>query len=232
MQNKKALLYYGLQRSGTNYLHELLTNNFKVSILNSDDDRAKPVQKHFRLYDDKNLVPEPRYQNHIIISSFQQFLDELNINEKIDGIIVISKDPYSWYLSYCKWAKICSWEKVDHHYIEEYNLFYAKWMALSKETDCIQFIRYIDLLTDKNNILAQLKSKFQLESNWSLKSIKSKILNTKFVPQSDEFTKSKNNYYVNQEYLQKFRTDEIHTINAKLDDDLMTFLGYTKHQPQ
>jgi hypothetical protein len=230
MQNKKNLLYYGLQRSGTNYLHELLTSNFKVNLLNSDEDRAQPIQKHFRLYDDKEKVPEPKYLNDLHVSSYNQFMELTGLKVPIDGIIVISKDPYSWYLSYCKWAKKCNWEKVNHHYIEEYNLFYAKWMELSKESNTMHFIRYIDLLTDKNKILAQLKNKYQLTGHLSLKSIKSKILHTKFVPQSDKFTKSKNDYYVNQEYLQKLSADEIHTINEKLSDELMSFLGYQKHK--
>jgi hypothetical protein len=224
----KNLLYYGLQRSGTNYLHELLIQKFNVRLLNSDEDRAKTIQKHFRLYDDKTIIPEPKYHNNLTITTFHQFLELSALDRKIDGVIVISKDPYSWYLSYCKWAKICQWPKVNHHYVEEYNLFYSKWMDLSKEDGRIIFIRYIDLLTEKNRTLKRIKEQFQLSANLSLKGLKSIIKSTSLVPQSEAFTKSKNDYYVHQEYLQKLSIEEIQTINQKLSDELMSFLGYKK----
>lgn len=47
------VLHYGLQRSGTNFLETLLKRKYRIQFLNSNQDRKSPLQKHFRLYDDK-----------------------------------------------------------------------------------------------------------------------------------------------------------------------------------
>ena len=101
---KKTLLHYGLQRSGTNFLESLLKKNFKVSIPNLRKEREHPLQKHFRLYDDKTKIPEPKYYNKITYKNFKEFEKSLDLSKEIQGIIIISKDPYSWLLSYEKWA--------------------------------------------------------------------------------------------------------------------------------
>ena len=90
---KKTLLHYGLQRSGTNFLESLLKKNFKVSIPNLRKEREHPLQKHFRLYDDKTKIPEPKYYNKITYENFKEFEKSLDLSKEIQGIIIISKDP-------------------------------------------------------------------------------------------------------------------------------------------
>src|SRR6476620_9252679 len=96
------LLHYGLQRSGTNLLEALLVRRFDVRFLNDNSDRGSPLQKHVRLYDDKQLIPEPQYSNQISVRDFAEF--EALFDSAPAYYLVISKDPYSWYLSYRKWA--------------------------------------------------------------------------------------------------------------------------------
>ena len=86
---KMKLLLYGLQRSGTKYLEVLLKHQFHVQFMNNNKDRTSPLQKHFRLYDDKGLVPEPKYQNEIRVANFEELEDLININSN-HFIIVIS----------------------------------------------------------------------------------------------------------------------------------------------
>ena len=115
-----------MQRSGTNCLETLLQKNYRVHFLNSNRDRSSPLQKHGRIYDDKNIMPEPQYQNDIYVDKFDQF--EILFDVIPEYYIIVSKDPYSWCLSYLNWAGKCGWPDVDHHYIEEYNLFYGKYL--------------------------------------------------------------------------------------------------------
>jgi hypothetical protein len=66
------ILQFGLQRSGTNYLQGLVSEHFDVAFCNSDD-RAHPLHKHFRLYNEKSYIGRPSYQNNILFNSFKEF---------------------------------------------------------------------------------------------------------------------------------------------------------------
>jgi hypothetical protein len=160
---RKNLLHYGLQRSGTNFLETLLKKKYRVRFLNSNTDRSSPLQKHFRLYDNKEVIPEPQYRNNIKVKNFDEF--ERLLETLPDYYVVISKDPYSWFLSYSNWAKKCNWPTVAHHYIKEYNLFYGKWLEFSGQTDKIVFVRYIDLLQNTDLELERLETKMKLQKN-------------------------------------------------------------------
>ena len=228
-ESMKNILHYGLQRSGTNVLEAHLNQNFNVSLLNSLD-RTNPLHKHFRLYEEKQFIPEPQFQNKLSFKSFAEFEHSFDINTKIEGIIIISKDPYSWYTSYTNWAKKCQWPEVNYHYIEEYNLFHAKWLEFSKQSNKISLIRYIDLITDAKNVLTQLKNQHQLPLK-----LKSKIFGIqseiKKVSESDTFTKEKLKFYTEKEYLLKISSEKIDEINSKLDKNLMKDLGYQIENP-
>ena len=155
-------MHYGLQRSGTNFLETLLKKNFRVNIPNLRKEREHPLQKHFRLYHDKTKIPEPKYYNEYTYDHFKEFEHSLDL-EKANGIIIISKDPYSWLLSYEIWANKCSWPIPNYSYMEEYNLFLTKWREFENQTDKIIFIRYIDLLEKPEEILNQIQEKFELK---------------------------------------------------------------------
>ena len=164
---KKTLLHYGLQRSGTNFLEALLKKNFRVNIPNLRKEREHPLQKHFRLYHDKTKIPEPKYYNEYTYDHFKEFEHSLDLEKKANGIIIISKDPYSWLLSYEIWANKCSWPIPNYSYMEEYNLFLSKWREFENQTDKIIFIRYIDLLEKPEEILNQIQEKFELKRKLS-----------------------------------------------------------------
>lgn len=213
------ILLYGLQRSGTNILETLLKKNFKFSLLNSNRDRANPIQKHFRLYDDKNLIPEPKYNNNLIFNSFSDF--EKTLTKTPDKYIIISKDTWSWYLSYLNWAEKCKWEKPKYHYIQEYNEFYKKWFDFSKNTDKIMLVKYIDLSVDTVKTLNWIQNEINLSKR---RVIFSKNINK--VSQSSKFTDNKKNYYTNKEYMSKYSKEKLEDLNDLLDYKLLESLGY------
>ena len=185
------LLYYGLQRSGTNYLLSILNQRYKIQILNCDEDRALPSHKHFRLYDDKSIVPEPKFKNELVYSNFLDF--ENNLKTIPDCYIILSKDPYSWLVSYEKWARKCNWPEVRHHYLLEYNLFYGKWLEFAGQTDKIIFVRYVDLLKELSNELIRIEALSGIKRLPFFIFRKQKISK---VPLSSEFTEARRNYYI------------------------------------
>ncbi len=228
---KKTLLHYGLQRSGTNFLETLLKKNFKISIPNLRKEREHPLQKHFRLFDDKTKIPEPKYYNGYTFNHFEEFEKSLELNKEVQGIIIISKDPYSWLLSYEKWANKCAWPTPNYHYIEEYNLFLNKWREFEKQTYKIVFLKYIDLLENPAEILTQIQEKFELKKKRSIFYTKL-TLSQKKVAVSEVFTHEKKEYYLKKKYLDSYSNQSIESINKHLSIELMQFLQYEIITPE
>ena len=217
------LLHYGLQRSGTNYLETLLKNNYRVRFLNKDGHRNSPLSKHFRLYDEKSIIPGPLYQNDFIIPDFASFEKLLKIAPHY--YIIISKDPYSWLVSYENWAQKCRWSKVAHHYIAEYNLFYGKWLDFSRETDKIFFVRYIDLLIDPAKELGRLEKLLGLKEKW-FRGWNRKMIRK--VSQSRKFSDDRRDYYFKERYMQYYTKEELQIVNDVLDFNVVQRLSYKK----
>jgi hypothetical protein len=221
MHNASNLLHYGLQRSGTNYIEALIVKNYHVLFLNSNEDRGSPLQKHSRLYKNKQIIPEPQYHNNIAFDTFDQFENLFDIPP--DYYLIISKDPYSWFLSYKKWAIKCNWPNVTHHYIEEYNLFYKLFMDLSKQSNKFIFIRYIDLIQDEKQVLKSLEQRMNLRKRFLSRLF---LFKPKRVEQSMVFTDNQRKYYLKEQYLNEFNTEDIRIINTLLNPDVLCFLGY------
>ncbi len=221
---KKQLLLYGLQRSGTNYLETLIQLNYpNCSFINSEV-RNEIMHKHFRLYDNKNYIPEPQFDNTAIFKSFDAFEQSLPINKKPDLYLVMSKDPYSWYTSYIGWSMKNNWPNRGYHYINEYNLFYAKWLEFSRENEQIIFIRYLDLLTNPLPIINTIAKALSLPE-------KNTIRTTNKVYASKKFTSDKKDAFINRSYLNKISKEELVIINNLLDKSLLQQMGYTIQNP-
>lgn len=215
------LLHYGLQRSGTNYFESLLKANYQVRFLNSNKDRSSPLQKHCRFYKNKEIIPEPQYRNEIVLDNFEQFESLFKVVPEY--YLIVSKDPYSWYLSYRNWAKKCKWPAVSHNYIEEYSLFYKCFVDFACQSNKFIFIKYIDLISRPNETLEALESKMNLKK--SLIS-RLKLKNPAKVSQSGSFSDSRRDYYLGELYLQEYGQEEIQELNKLIDPEVMSFLGY------
>jgi hypothetical protein len=222
------LIHYGLQRSGTNFLESLLAKKYRVQILNSNidgvrPDRSSPLHKHFRLYNEKDIVPEPKFRNEYKISSFNAFEQLLEVIP--DYYLIISKDPYSWFLSYTDWARRSNWQEVSYHYILEYNLFYARWLEFSRQTKKIVFVRYIDLLRDPDEELKRLEFIMHLKKKF-LYQLRSNMVPK--VPQSEEFSIDRRSYYLREQYLQSYTNEGLQEINELINPEVLSQLGYQK----
>lgn len=215
------LLHYGLQRSGTNFLETLLKRRYRARLINEIEDRASPAHKHFRLYDEKELVPEPRYRNDVAVPNLAALERALPIVP--DHYVVISKDPHSWLLSYRDWARRVDWAPVPHHYIQEYNLFYGRWLELAEETDRIHLIRYIDLLRDTDGELGKLERTLGMQRKILYPLMSSAI---RRVPRSGKFSGDRRQYYENAEFLADYDGDDLAEVERLLDKDVMHRLGY------
>ena len=113
-------------------------------------ERDHPLQKHFRLYDEKTKIPEPKYYNEYLYNHFEEFEHSLGLHKKVHGIVIRKL------VTVKKWANKCAWPTPNYHYIEEYNLFLNKWREFKKQTHKIIFVRYIDLL---KKIILQILAK-------------------------------------------------------------------------
>lgn len=215
------VLHYGLQRSGTNYLETLLKKNYRVRFLNKNADRRSPLQKHCRLYKNKQIIPEPKYRNNIVVETVEQLESFFEVVP--DHYLIVSKDPYSWYLSYKNWAKKCGWPDVTHHYIEEYNLFYKTFLKLASQSNKFVFVKYIDLIKAPNEVLNSLKDYMNLQKRLLAK-LALKVPGR--VSQSDTFTEERKAYYLNEQYLEKYSPEELKTLNDLLDPEVASSLGY------
>lgn len=221
---KKEILLYGLQRSGTNYLETLVNLNYPNCKFINSEVRNEIMHKHFRLYDNKNYIPEPKFDNQFTFNSFAEFEQALPLKKKPDLYLIMSKDPYSWFTSYVGWSKKNNWPNRNYHYINEYNLFYGKWMEFSKENPKIIFIRYADLL---NNPLEQINT---IANELGLP-LKNKVITTKKVYASKKFTDDKKDAFLNRSYMDKISPEELSQINNLLNADLLQRMGYATQSP-
>ncbi len=225
----RKLLLYGLQRSGTNFLEAKLRSRFRVRLLNRNLHRHLPEQKHFRLYDEKDVIPEPQFENDLHFSNFREFEAALPAERVPDDYIIISKDPYAWFLSYRRWAHGHRWPEVAHHYIREYNLFYGKWLDFASQSERIHLVRYHDLLRDTEETLQELVRKIPLEQRGRMvvPRLPRKLRNA-----LAGFSDSRKNYYEQGRYLQDLSPAERMEINARLDEAVLRGLGYSKVEGQ
>lgn len=228
----RRILHFGLNRSGTNYLKELLDQHFDLVFLNVEGERSHPLHKHFRLYNDKSLIGRPKFRNDLKFDGFNAF--ETYALGKLQGggepgvaYVIISKDPYSWHLSYSRWGTKNNWSPSPHPYILEYNAFYGKWLEFAAETDRIAFVKYIDLLKSPEEILKQLQEKFSFSHTREI----DPEVRIKKVPMSGRFSKKRLRYYLEAAYLDAFLPEELKALNSHIDPDVARKLGYEIHGP-
>lgn len=223
-----AALLYGMQRTGSNFTEQVVLRNFKnVRFYNNDFARCLPVHKHFRLYDEKAVIPDVRFYNTFTYKSFKDFKKhvELISGREIKVFIVTIKDPYSWYVSYKKHAKKNKFtyikKSLNSHYIIDYNLFYRKWLDFSLEApDEVLLVKYEDLIGDLDASLQSLGDKLKLDRSSELNINPTKVLMNK------RFTVSRSNYYRDSKYLELISERELSVIQHLLDPELISSMNY------
>lgn len=215
---RKNVLIYGLQRSGTNYLEALIARNFPAVHKLNGTERSAITHKHFRLYPEKNIIPEPQFHNSLLVQDFAQF--ESNIpGLKPDLYIVASKDPYSWLSSYQRWSTKNQWPAHEHHYIQEYDLFYGMWMQFARESNKVMFIRYDDLLTDPGKIMNEIAMRLGYPAI-------NKIKVPKKVYASRRFSSAKKEAHLSGAPKKELSAEDTLAIQKHVRPELMQFMGY------
>ncbi len=223
---RKNLLIYGLQRSGTHYLEALLRKRFKVNILNHEGGGSDPRQRHFRPYNEKELVPDPAFHNDYKIDRLADLEQALELKPAPDAFLILSKNPYAWYLSYCRYAYQQNWPEVDHNYIEEYNRFYGKWLQLAEGEHRVHLVKYGDLLREPEAVLGELQGALRLEKRafpwlvWLPRRIR-RVLR--------HFSDRRRKYYLGEHFYGDIDPWEMSKINEGIDPELVRALGYTPY---
>ena len=225
----KHLMVYGLQRSGTNYVETLLPHNFRdISLENVAYHRSLPLHKHFRPYDEMYYVPEPKYLNNFSYPHFDDFdahVKRLTGKEELFYVVVV-KEPYSWYISYCKLARKNRWPSympkwANQHYMVDYSLFCKKWLDFRRQApEKVVILRYEDILKDMSGKLEDIRTRFGLEK------VHEEYQNFSKVNMSKKFTSTRRNYYLNKEFLDLFSDEELFVITENLEAGVVEELGY------
>lgn len=202
---------YGLQRSGTNVMQKFLETNFNISFMNNGD-RQSPCHKHFRIYDDKDIIPQTdktnQYNNQYIINSLEELDILLKDFNHTNRYIIVYKNIFSWLPSIEKWAKGCKWKTNSKmEFVEDYLNFIKKWYSI--KNDRVFFIKYEDFL----NISDSLVNKLSLFLNKKQKQI---IYSFDKVDCSRKFTTSQKKYYIDHEYMSLYSKEELEKIKNNL----------------
>lgn len=225
---ERAALLYGLQRSGSNYAMQILLRNFRnIRFYNHASARCLPTHKHFRLYDEKVIIPDARFYNSFTYSSFKEFKKHAGevAGREIGIFIVCIKDPFSWYLSYMKHAKKNKFtyfkRSLNSHYLIDYNLFYRKWLDFSMEApQQVLLLKYEDLIEDLEVSLQKIGEQFHFERSGN------STVNPAKVHMSRVFTEARSSFYKEKKYLDLLTDREKDIIKHLLDRELINSLNY------
>ena len=164
--SKEKIIIRGIQRSGTNFLENILSK-LDIDVINKGNlPRNSPGHKHFRVQNDKlSIFMDKQYLNDI----YSENLKDLNFKsykkKNIKNILIL-KDPVNWILSINRWAKKCNWIPINNDlrndfelmtkYLKEWDYFHLKWFELSKDKELILILQWEDLLTNFDNNLKKI----------------------------------------------------------------------------
>jgi hypothetical protein len=216
---------YGLQRSGTNVIQKFLETNYNISFMNKKD-RQSPSHKHFRIYDNKNLIPQTdkknQFNNEYFINSLEELDKLLGNMTHTNRYIIIYKNIFSWLPSIERWAKICKWKTNSKmEFIGDYLNFIIKWCSIRNNR--VIFINYDDFLNISDN--SSLANKL---SEFFHKKPKKLIFAFDRVNCSTKFTISKREYYINKKYMSLYSKKELDEIkNNPIYQELLDYGFYT-----
>lgn len=226
--NERAALIYGMQRSGSNYIQQVVLQNFQnVRFYNDPYARSLPTHKHFRLYEEKSAIPDFRFYNTFTYKGFRDFKGHVEqiVGREINIFIVNIKGPYSWYLSFMKHAGrnkyTLSRTSLNSHFIIDYNLFYRRWFDFSREAPGeVMMVKYEDFLGDFTTAIERMQERLNLSRS------SESISNPGKVPMSKKFTAGRAAYYKEKKYLDLISDEDKSVIQHLLDRELLSSLNY------
>ena len=241
----KKIKIYGERNTGTNFLSNLLRENLDIELLEGTVPNGKfwalsefNKNLYFSLTSNKNLG-----WKHALVAPAQL---QRNKNTRNVYFLTVSKNPYSFLLSLYK---------NPYHYkgVKPNSLLkflQTKWYVQGRENVESRFYRNpVELWNSKNHSYLQLKEKLPLQTvNLKYEDLLEnpeaeidKICQFLKVPKKQDFknytlsTKDPEksfsfyqNYYLNEQWVNLLKDEEIEVINQNIDQDLMDLLGYKK----
>ncbi|MHA2938635.1 hypothetical protein ACXJY6_10125 [Vibrio sp. RC27] len=168
--NRTDLSHSGIQRSGTNYLCQLLKQT-SINVSNAYDPyRNHPAHKHFRLMDDKSSIFMDResFLNYYQVNS----IHELNYLCKYPDDhphIVLFKTPESWLESVYSWGKKQDWSSLSdpdwkEKYLLEWDQYYKKWSELEqKNPELVLILCYESLQLEPQRVIDKICDHFHFD---------------------------------------------------------------------
>ncbi|NDV01243.1 sulfotransferase domain-containing protein [Pseudoroseicyclus tamaricis] len=160
------IVLQGIQRSGTNFLSEvLMAGNYRV--LNQvDPPRDDPRHKHFRWFADKDLIAmDYRYCNSVTATTIGEVNATAGWPEGTRHLVLF-RDPEDWLHAIFRWGVDNEWFASEAEFIEtgkhrafmaEWHAFYGHWHRLAAaDPDHVLILRYQDLKTEPAEVLARV----------------------------------------------------------------------------
>ena len=226
----KNISIRGIQRSGTNYIRQLIIKNIDVNIINT------------HLYTELDYQQIPKYLKNGETGDYNFDLWKHNLTPlskdfiekyKIDGFLLISKNPYSWLESiiYRTQIDLVATYNMKYNIFQDgvfridnlcklYKDFYTNW--INNDT---YFIKYEDLLINKEKVLIEFVNKFNLTFKFKeIQEISQKV------DASHQFKYSFIKKYINVE-LDHLNSENIYLINDSLGKDFFNLIGYEMKSP-
>lgn len=183
LRNRCVFSHHGIQRSGTNYVNEVL-KIAGVGIINSNDpQRNNPCHKHFRWQHDKSsIVLDGNYQNQLIANDISDVNSFCGYNQYMRHL-VIYRDPESWLPSIYSWGCESGWvregESVNDFMVralEEWVAYYSFWSDVSCDSSVL-IVKYEDFKNKESYMMNIL-------CNFLGQKIDERCFNIKAVPRS------------------------------------------------
>lgn len=205
---------YGLRRTGTNYLQWLLKHNFEnICLLNDQTHWKHGIPKH--------------YNDVLVLSCFQNTKDYLFSKNMMDtcwgqkaiNYILCVKDPYSWYLSICKWNNVDPFpltkDKLSilytwNYMMRQYERFYYKEQS-------VMYVQYEELIKDVEQDLSRVAQCFNLKLNKDIVDYDCDIYS------GQSFDRE---YYLKSKYLKKYSIRDLLLMNDFLDQEYIQRFCY------
>jgi len=222
----KTLKLYGLPRSATTVGKWLIRQNLDVAVLAS--------------------VGGSKHGPYCLM--------ELGIN--VDGIVLVTKNPYAWLWSVFKWAKTkkkkyqCpknfhamlrspivspnpGYRDKYHNPVVWFNMMNYHWLSVQREP--LVVLRHEDIVLTPVKALQAVAAKFGLAWRGKFKPAKKVVRASAALGKDaegdwDSAERAENfarEFYVKKQYMANFKPKDIKHVNAWLDKDVMERLGYT-----
>ena len=241
---KRKIKVYGERNTGTNFLNKLLNLNFDIFLVKG----TVPKELNYII----KIFPFKEYLRDKYFELFKgnlgwkhREIDNVSLLKKSNNIyyITISKNPYSYLLSFYKrpyhnerlinlpfrefinkTIYAVGRENEGHNYenvIDLWNKKNESYINLSKNISNVINIRYEDLLIAPNEVFFEISKKFNL--NFKENEFVNFYESTKELGKDNNYYKD---YYGKELWKSKLSKPDIEFINSKLDRNVVEFFNY------